>query len=107
VPVTTPTNGGSTTVTPPGTGSKPPTGSKPKPPTGSKPKPPTTKAPIKYTVHAGDTLSSIAKKYGTTAQELFTYNTTPGVRPASTIATLKKRGPTLIYSGETILIPQK
>lgn len=60
-----------------------------------------------YKVKTGDTLSSIAKKYGTTWQALFTYNTTPGVRPADTIKTLKARGPNLLYSGETILIPPK
>jgi hypothetical protein len=67
---------------------------------------PAKKAPISYKVISGDTLSSIAAKYHTTAAALYTYNTTPGVRPAATIATLKQRGPNLIYSGETILIPQ-
>jgi len=60
-----------------------------------------------YVVKKGDTLTSIAKKYGTTATALFKYNTTKGVRPAETIATLKKRGPNLIYSNEKILIPPK
>ena len=58
-----------------------------------------------YTVVTGDNLTTIAKKYGTTAASLFAYNTTPGVRPAATIATLKQRGPNLIYAGEKILIP--
>lgn len=75
----------------------------------SPPKTTTTKpkAPISYKVKSGDTLSSIAKKYGTTWQALWTYNTTSGNRPADTIKTLKSRGPDLLYSGETILIPQK
>lgn len=60
-----------------------------------------------YKVKHGDSLSSIAKKYGTTWQALWAYNTTAGVRPADTIKTLKSRGPNLLYSGETILIPPK
>lgn len=64
------------------------------------------KKPIAYKVVHGDNLSTIAAKYHTTAAKLFTYNTTPGVRPAATIAELKKRGPNLIYAGETIYIPQ-
>ena len=60
-----------------------------------------------YTVKHGDTLTGIAKRYGTTWQALFKYNTTPGVRPASTENTLKKRGPNLLYAGETILIPPR
>lgn len=85
-PVTTPTRGGSPTPPPP-----------------RRP----VSAPMSYTVKHGDTLSSIASRYGTTWQALWTYNTTSGNRPASTIATLKKRGPSLLYAGETILIPQK
>lgn len=88
----------------------PPGHKPPKPPTGGG-KPPTTSGPPKpratYVVKKGDTLSGIAKKYGTTATALFKYNTTKGVRPAETIATLKKRGPNLIYSNEKILIPPK
>jgi len=82
---------------------------KPTPVTVKKPAPTPVKAktPISYKVQHGDTLTSIAKKYGTTWQALWTYNTTSGVRPAATIATLKQRGPNLLYSGETILIPQK
>lgn len=71
------------------------------PPKGS-PKPRTA-----YKVKRGDTLAGIAKKYGTNWQTLYKYNTTPGVRPAATQQTLKKRGPNLLYSGETILIPPK
>ncbi|MEV8530081.1 LysM domain-containing protein [Streptomyces sp. NPDC052000] len=87
-------------VTPPSTAPKPPVTSKPPAPK------PTPKPPLEYKVHHGDTLSGIAAKYGTTWQKLFTFNTTPGVRPASTIAELKKRGPSLLYANETILIPQ-
>lgn len=82
------------------------------PPKAPTPAPPVTakspvKAPVSYRVKAGDTLTSIARHYGTTWQALWTYNTTSGVRPAATIATLKQRGPNLLYSGETILVPQK
>lgn len=79
-------------------------------PPKSTPKPapkPAAKKPISYKVKHGDSLSSIAKKYGTTWQALWAYNTKAGVRPADTIKTLKARGPSLLYSGETILIPQK
>lgn len=104
-PVTTPVAPAPPVVTPPGTSPAPPV-STPPPSKPSTPSKPTAKAPITYTVKHGDTLSAIAAKYKTTASKLFTYNTTPGVRPASTIATLKSRGPNLLYAGETILIPQ-
>lgn len=84
------------TTTPPPTTLPAPT----KPP-GTKPKYTT------YVVKRGDTLSGIAKKYKTTWQALYAFNTTKGVRPDATIATLKKRGPNLLYSGEKILIPTK
>lgn len=94
-------------VTPPGTSPGPPslpwTHPKPKP----KPKPPAKKPAKEYVVKHGDTLSAIAKRYGTTWQALWTYNTTAGNRPADTIKTLKSRGPNLLYAGEKILIPQK
>jgi LysM repeat protein len=65
-----------------------------------------------YTVKHGDTLSGIAKKYGTTWQTLFNYNTRSKAqggagRPANTIKTLKERGPNLLYAGEKIYIPTK
>lgn len=106
-----------TTSNPPPTPSKPtpiplpqpvPAGNVPKPahnPSTGSNKPPAPRAT--YVVKKGDTLSGIAKKYGTTATKLFKYNTTAGVRPANTIATLKKRGPNLLYSNEKILIPPK
>lgn len=78
----------------------------PTPPHAGPPSPPGRKEPIVYRVVHGDTLSSIAARYHTTWQALWAYNTTPGNRPASTIATLKQRGPNLIYAGEEILIPQ-
>lgn len=92
-------------ITPPGTTPNPPTTTPPKPP----PKKPTPakKKPVTYKVKHGDTLSAIAKKYGTTWQQLWTYNTTSGNRSADAIKTLKQRGPNLLYAGETILIPQK
>lgn len=121
-PVTTPTTP-PVQSTPPGTGSHPPvvtpppktgsgsTGGKTpapakKPPVTVKKPTPAKKPPLQYKVVHGDTLSSIAARYHTTAAKLFAYNTTPGNRPAATIATLKKRGPNLLYAGETILIPQ-
>lgn len=82
------------------------------PPSGGKPgapKPPA-KGPkvVVYRVKRGDTLSSIAKKYHTTVDAIWKYNTTPGNRPASTIATLKKRGKNLIFKNEEIdiAVPQ-
>ncbi len=92
-------------VTPPGKTPAPPTTTKP-PTTPPKKTTPAPKA-TDYTVKAGDTLTSIAAKYKVKggAEELYTYNTTPGVRDASAIATIKKRGPNLLEVGEEILIP--
>jgi LysM repeat protein len=90
-------------VTPPSKGPNPPVtlpGKLPGKPPSKK------KTPLQYKVKHGDTLSSIAKRYHTTWQALWKYNTTAGNRPASTIATLKKRGPNLLYANETVLIPQ-
>lgn len=105
-PVTTPPPVTTPVVTPPGTTTAPPTNTTPTPPAKSKPTAPVAKKPLSYKVVHGDTLTSIAKKYDTTATALYAYNTTPGVRPAATIKTLKTRGPNLVYAGETILIPQ-
>jgi LysM repeat protein len=92
----------------PGTIPNPPTTTPTKPVTPPKTtRKPAAKPPIKYVVKHGDTLSAIAKKYKTTTAALWTYNTTPGNRPAATIKTLKARGQNLLYAGETILIPQK
>lgn len=109
-PVKPPTGGPVTT--PGGTGSRPPIGGG-KPPTqgppiaagpGGTPKP--GKKWVPYTVHENDTLSSIAAAHHTTWQDIFTYNTTPGHRPANTIKTLKARGPNKLFAGEEILVPQ-
>ena len=86
------------------------------PPSTPTPTPPpvstTTNAqPVVYRVQPGDTLTSIAAKYHVPGgwQALYNYNigTGPGTanRDASTIATLKQRGPNLIYSNEAIYIP--
>jgi LysM repeat protein len=78
----------------------------PKP--GSKPTKPTVPKPrATYVVKKNDTLTKIAKQYGVSVATLWKYNTTAGVRPAQTIATLKKRGPNLIFPNEKILIPPK
>lgn len=90
-------------VTPPGSTSPPVV----PPPRSPRPTPsPKTKL-IEYRVKKGDSLSSIAKKYNTTWQAIWHYNTTPGNRPASTIKTLKERGPNKLYSNELIdiLVP--
>lgn len=83
-------------------------------PVAPAPTPPAPTAPgrsksgvVEYRVKHGDTLSSIAKRYGTTWQALWKYNTTAGNRPASTIAVLKKRGPNQLVTNQLILIPQK
>ena len=46
---------------------------------------------VEYTVKRGDTLSSIARRYGTTVQALLTAN--------------PRTNPNLIYVGETLIIP--
>lgn len=104
-------------VTPPGTTTTPPVIGKPPvqgpPVQGPAPTSPTTPpaagvskpAAQWYTVVHGDTLSSIAKRYGTTADKIWQYNTTPGNRNAEAIATLRSRGPNLIYAGTKFLIP--
>lgn len=81
----------------------PKTPAPPKPPVVTKPR---AKAQ-EYRVKHGDTLSSIAKRYHTTWQAIWKFNTTAGNRPAATIKTLKNRGPNLLYANELILIPPK
>lgn len=95
-------------------------------PTGPGPKPPPPKAggvvvikppvkpstaPLVYRVKKGDTLDAIAKRYGLSWKQLYTYNISTGAkganRPASTIATLKSRGPDYLVSNEEIDIPKK
>lgn len=69
---------------------------------------------VDYTYHVkkNDTLSGIAKHYGLTTAQLWNFNTgtnpaNSAMRPKSTIATLKKRGPNLIFPNETLAIPKK
>ncbi len=102
------------TTTPPGTTAAPPVVTKAPPVTTPPKTPPKTTTPktpapaaIEVRVQPRDTLTSIAAKYGVKggAAELYTYNTTPGVRDASAIATIKQRGPNLLEVGEEILIP--
>lgn len=111
VTVNNPAGPGPVATAPPSTPSTP-TAPPVAPPKTTTPAPPSTSKPapakaISYKVKSGDTLSSIAKRYGTTWQSLWSYNTTSGNRPADTIKTLKSRGPNLLYAGETILIPSK
>jgi len=94
-----PRGGGPFPVTPP---AKPPT----KPPTKTPPKPAAPKYTV-YKVQHGDNLSTIAAKYHTTWQALWSFNTgSNSPRDASAKATLLKRGPNLLYAGEEIYIPQ-
>jgi LysM repeat protein len=102
-PITTPPVPPPTTTLP-GKLPNPPGTTPPKPP--AKKPPAKKKEPLEYKVKHNDTLSAIAKKHHTTTAALWTFNITPGNRPANTIKTLKARGPNLLYAGETILIPQ-
>lgn len=98
-----PTPGKPTPVTLPGSTSGHPVVNPPKGPVN----PSSSKPQAIVTVQKNDTISSIAKRYGFTWQEVYKYNTTPGVRTASAIKTLKSRGPNKIYSGEKLYIPPK
>ena len=90
------------TGAPGGTTTPPPVVTPPKPQTTTKPK-----APIAYKVKPGDSLSKIAAKYHTTWQALWNFNIGPSSpHSKQAIATLKQRGPNLLYSNETIYIPQ-
>jgi|GEM_PF-5013853 len=108
LPTGTPT-GTTTSTTPPpssgtGTGTTKPTGGG----TTSTTKPPTTTKPksVLVKVKSGQSFASIAKEYGKSASDLWKYNTTPGVRSASSEATLKKRGEShALYSGSTVYVP--
>lgn len=70
------------------------------------PKPGDNKVPphIVHKVKRGETLSTIAKKYGTTWQTIWNFNLK--YRSASTRAILKARGPNLIFAGSTFWIPK-
>lgn len=57
-------------------------------------------------VHPGDSFASIAARYGKGWQELWNYQLQPGVRPASTQATLRSRGPDhALFNGSSVAIP--
>lgn len=77
----------------------PPPNNPPPPPTSGTVPPHST-----YTVKRGDTLSSIAKKYKTSWQTIWNFNLK--YRSPATIATLKARGPNLIFAGQTFWIPK-
>lgn len=98
VNVSPPTTG----VPGPGGGGNPPPGTNPPP--GP---PPSTKVPphTSYVVKHGDTLSGIAKKYGTTWQTIWNFNLK--YRSPATVAILKLRGPNHIFAGSTFWIPKK
>lgn len=113
-------------TTPPGTGTGPPVTIQggnpphrpgpplpvggPTPPANPKPPPPgkpAPKAPVAYKVQHGDNLSTIAAKYHTTWQALWSFNTgAQSPHSAQARAELLKQGPNRIYSGQTIYIPQ-
>ena len=113
-PITVPAGPAPPVVTPPGTLPNPPTNIPPGSPPAvghpTTPPPrvaPPKRAPVQYRVQPGDNLSTIAAKYHVKGgwQELFTFNTTPGVRTASSIKTIKSRGPNHLVAGEDIFIP--
>ena len=68
----------------------------------------TSSAPLAVTVKSGDTFSSIAAAHGYKAggNALWVYNYTDSPHTASAKATIKKRGPNLIYAGETVYVPK-
>lgn len=100
-PSTQPTHTGPLPAKPPSNKPKPnPVPTKPKPKAPAKPKSVFIKA------RKGDTYSKIAHEYGHSWQTLWAYQLKPGVRPASTQAELKKRGPNhALFTGSTIAIP--
>lgn len=122
-PATPTTPGGGLTKPQPITKPPAPPVSKPapvtKPPvtTVKKPAPPSVAKPLQVKINTkdsvkwNDTEGGIAAHYGLTADQLFNYNISTGSkganRPASTIATLKKRGKNLVYNGTTFYVPKK
>lgn len=93
---------------------KPPAPKPTKPkPTAPKPKPKPKKLPTKPSSHwvtvkagSGASFSSIAAQYGHSWRDLWNYQLEPGVRPAATQATLKKRGPNnSLFGMSTVAIP--
>lgn len=129
-PVTTAPAPGPPVVTPPGTTTTPPVNNVPSPapvpvqapppapapasapPTAPPPPRPAPRPPvpthnaITYRVRPGDTLSKIASAYHIRGgwQALYAYNTNPQYNAAW--ATFKRQGPNLLYSGQTIHVPQ-
>lgn len=93
-------------VSPPSNVPPPVTQPPPPPPNNPPPVKPPSKIPPHhvYTVKRGDTLSGIAKKYGTTWQVIWNFNLK--YRNPATVALLKARGPNLIFAGGTFWIPK-
>lgn len=83
------------------TAAKPAAPSQPKPTTPS-----TGKTPpyVQVIAKPGDSISKIAARYGKSWQEVWNFNLK--YRSASTVKTLKARGPNLIYSGTRIWVPK-
>lgn len=107
---------GEESTPPPPDDNGPPTSTLPAPihqPVPTPPRTPTPKPPAKdptahfsYKVTGdGESYSSIAKRYGHTGSELYAFQLLKGVRPASTQATIRSRGPNLLYHGSTVMIP--
>jgi LysM domain-containing protein len=112
-PSTTPTPPVATPGPPPPAAAPPPPPPPPSaPPPRPAPPPPPPRPPvpthnaITYRVRPGDTLSKIASMYHVPGgwQALYAYNTNPQYNSAW--ATFKRQGPNLIYSGQTIHVPQ-
>lgn len=80
-----------------------PSATPPSTPTSAPKKPYTTI--VDYKVKPGDTLTSIAAKYGISEQHLWQFNITPGVRSDKDRQTLLSRGQNLIYPNEDIYVP--
>lgn len=113
VPGTPGAPGGPGPIGPPGPAGNPtPPPAPPAAPSPPPPTPPSNPQPLVYRVQPGDSLSGIAAKFHVPGgwQALYNYNigTGPGTanRSPQDIATLKQRGPNLIYSNEQIYIPQ-
>lgn len=87
----------------PGPVTQPPDDTTPTPPTT---KPPDNKVPEHYTVVAkhGDTIGSIAGKYGKGWKETYDFNVK--YRTTASAAIFKARGPNLIFAGTTIWVPK-
>lgn len=110
------TSGGATSP-PPSTSPPPPpagggTTSPPPPPVASPPPPPvpvSTQQPYEYRVQAGDTLTKIAARFGTTVAAIWAYNTGTGPgtanRPPATIQELLSRGENNLVTNELFYIP--